>query len=166
MKYFFTSIIICVLIISILILKTLSKQENEDFISTDENFTKPLVFQADPSFQYTSTKLSKKTIERIFKHIGKKDHKSPLVAVKSGLILNETNQLGDSILTIAVIKEDEELVEELLNHNVNSSFRNKNGETSLDLAIQSGNSNIINLLLGTGEDNIITDTNNLIKNIY
>ena len=166
MKYFLTSIIICVLIISILTIKNLSKQENEDFISTDENFTDALVFQAEPSFKYTSPKLSKKTIERIFKHIGKKDHKSPLVAVKSGLILNETNQLGDSILTIAVIKEDEELVEELLKHNVNSSFRNKNGETSLDLAIQSGNSNIINLLLGTGEDNIITDTNNLIKNIY
>ena len=80
--------------------------------------------------------------------------------------MNETNQLGDSILTIAVIKEDEELVEELLKQNVNSSFRNKNGETSLDLAIQSGNFNIINLLLGTGEGNIITDTNNLIKNIY
>ena len=39
MKYFFTSIIICVLIISILIIKNLYKQENEDFISTDENFT-------------------------------------------------------------------------------------------------------------------------------
>ena len=95
MKYFFTSIIICVLIISILIIKNLSKQENVDFITTDENFTDILVFQAEPSFQYTSPKLSKKTIERIFKHIGKKDHKSPLVAVKSGLILNETNQLGD-----------------------------------------------------------------------
>ena len=46
-------------------------KENEDFISTDENFTEPLVFQAEPSFQYTSPKLSKKTIERIFKHIGK-----------------------------------------------------------------------------------------------
>ena len=165
MKYYFTSIIICVIIILMLVLKNLSKQENEDFISTDENLTEPLVFQAEPSFQYTSPKLSKKTIERIFKHIGRKDHKSPLVAVKSGLILNETNQLGDSILTIAVIKEDVELVEELLKHNVNSAFRNKNGETSLDLAIQSGNSNIINLLLGIAEGNIITDTNKIIKKI-
>ena len=159
MKFFFSSIIFSILIISILILRNLSKQENANYIITDENLTESLVFQAEPSFQYTSPKLSKKTIELIFKNIALKDNKSPLVAVKSGLILNETNQLGESILTIAVIKEDEELVEELLKHNVNSSFKNKNGETSLDLAIQSGNSNIINLLISTREGNIINDTN-------
>lgn len=73
MKYFFTSIIICVLIISILTIKNLSIQENEDFISTDENFTDALVLQAEPSFKYTSPKLSKKPLngysKNNFQHI-------------------------------------------------------------------------------------------------
>ena len=165
MKYFFTLIGFAILIILILILKNLFKQENENYISTDENLTETLVFQAEPSFQYKSPKLSKKTIELIFKNIGK-HNKSPLVAVKAGFILNETNQLGESILTIAVLREDEELVKELIKNNVNSSFKNENGETSLDLAIKSGNSNIINLLLGPRESNLITDTNKINENIY
>jgi len=164
MKYFFTSIGFALLIILILILKNLFTHENGNYISTDENLTETLVFQAEPSFQYTSPKLSKKTIELIFKNIGKKHNKSPLFAVKAGLILNETNQLGESILTMAILREDEELVKELLKHNVNSSLKNKNGETLLDLAVQSGNSNIVNLLLGTRESNLITDTNKIIKN--
>ena len=78
---------------SILIIMNLSKQENVDFISTDENFTDILERVHHCSIHVSQA--FKKTIERIFKHIGKKDHKSPLFYRSNHLILNETNQLGD-----------------------------------------------------------------------
>ena len=97
MKYFFTSIGLAILIISILIFRNLFNQEYDNYISTDENLTETLVFQAEPSFQYTSPKLSKKTIELIFKNIGNKHNKSPITGTHEN-----TNKAGPFFFKISV----------------------------------------------------------------
>ena len=87
-----------------------------------------------------------KTIELIFDNIGVKDKKAPYIAVQTDLILNETNSLGESLLTTAIIKNDIDLIKLLIKKNVNLHYKNQNNETALDLAISKENTNIINLL--------------------
>ena len=116
-----------------------------NYISTDENLSEKIAFEANVSF-FNKFSLTEQTIELIFKNIGIKDKKTPYLAVQTDLILNETNSLGESLLTTAIIKNDIDLIKLLLKKNVNLHYKNQNNKTALDLAISIKDTNIINLL--------------------
>jgi len=118
---------------------------NFNYISTDEDLSENIVFEANVSF-FNKFSLSEQTIELIFKNIGLKDNKNPYLAVQTDLILNETNSLGESLLTTAIIKNDIDLIKLLIKKNVNLHYKNQNNKTALDLAISKDDTNIINLL--------------------
>ena len=116
-----------------------------NYISTDEDLSENIVFEANVSF-FNKFSLTEQTIELIFKNIGLKDIKTPYLAVQTDLILNETNSLGESLLTTAIIKNDIDLIKLLIKKNVNLQYKNQNNKTALDLAISKDDTNIINLL--------------------
>ena len=116
-----------------------------NYISTDEDLSENIVFEANVSF-FNKFSLTEQTIELIFKNIGLKDKKTPYLAVQTDLILNETNSLGESLLTAAIIKNDIDLIKLLIKKNVNLQYKNQNNKTALDLAINKDDTNIINLL--------------------
>ena len=116
-----------------------------NYISTDEDLSENIVFEANVSF-FNKFSLTEQTIELIFKNIGLKDKKTPYLAVQTDLILNETNSLGESLLTTAIIKNDIDLIKLLIKKNVNLQYKNQNNKTALDLAISKDDTNIINLL--------------------
>ena len=116
-----------------------------NYISTDEDLSENIVFEANVSY-FNKFSLTKQTIELIFKNIGLKDKKTPYLAVQTDLILNETNSLGESLLTTAIIKNDIDLIKLLIKKNVNLQYKNQNNKTALDLAISKDNTNIIKLL--------------------
>ena len=116
-----------------------------NYISTDEDLSENIVFEANVSF-FNKFSLTEQTIELIFKNIGLKDKKTPYLAVQTDLILNETNSLGESLLTTAIIKNDIDLIKLLIKKNVNLQYKNQNNKTALDLAINKEDTNIINLL--------------------
>ena len=116
-----------------------------NYISTDEDLSENIVFEANVSF-FNKFSLTEQTIELIFKNIGLKDKKTPYLAVQTDLILNETNSLGESLLTTAIIKNDIALIKLLIKKNVNLQYKNQNNKTALDLAISKDDTNIINLL--------------------
>ena len=116
-----------------------------NYISTDEDLSENIVFEANVSF-FNKFSLTEQTIELIFKNIGLKDKKTPYLAVQTDLILNETNSLGESLLTTAIIKNDIDLIKLLIKKNVNLHYKNQNNKTALDLAISKDDTNIINLL--------------------
>ena len=152
MKKIIPSIIICLLCFCVIIYfvkfdtNELKFDTNElNYKSTDENLSENIVFEANVSF-YNKFSLTEQTIELIFDSIGVKDKKAPYIAVQTDLILNETNSLGESLLTTAIIKNDIDLIKLLIKKNVNLHYKNQNNKTSLDLAISKENTNIINLL--------------------
>ena len=116
-----------------------------NYISTDEDLSENIVFEANVSF-FNKFSLTEQTIELIFKNIGLKDKKTPYLAVQTDLILNETNSLGESLLTTAIIKNDIALIKLLIKKNVNLQYKNQNNKTALDLAISKDDTNIIKLL--------------------
>lgn len=116
-----------------------------NYISTDEDLSENIVFEANVSF-FNKFSLTEQTIELIFKNIGLKDKKTAYLAVQTDLILNETNSLGESLLTTAIIKNDIDLIKLLIKKNVNLQYKNQNNKTALDLAISKQDTNIINLL--------------------
>jgi len=116
-----------------------------NYISTDEDLSENIVFEANVSY-FNKFSLTEQTIELIFKNIGLKDKKTPYLAVQTDLILNETNSLGESLLTTAIIKNDIDLIKLLIKKNVNLQYKNQNNKTALDLAINKEDTNIINLL--------------------
>ena len=116
-----------------------------NYISTDEDLSENIVFEANVSF-FNKFSLTEQTIELIFKNIGLKDKETPYLAVQTDLILNETNSLGESLLTTAIIKNDIDLIKLLIKKNVNLQYKNQNNKTALDLAISKDDTNIINLL--------------------
>ena len=116
-----------------------------NYISTDEDLSENIVFEANVSY-FNKFILTEQTIELIFKSIGLKDKKTPYLAVQTDLILNETNSLGESLLTTAIIKNDIDLIKLLIKKNVNLQYKNQNNKTALDLAISKDNTNIIKLL--------------------
>jgi len=116
-----------------------------NYISTDEDLSENIVFEANVSY-FNKFSLTEQTIELIFKNIGLKDKKTPYLAVQTDLILNETNSLGESLLTTAIIKNDIDLIKLLIKKNVNLQYKNQNNKTALDLAISKDNTNIIKLL--------------------
>ena len=116
-----------------------------NYISTDEDLSENIVFEANVSF-FNKFSLTEQTIELIFKNIGLKDKKTAYLAVQTDLILNETNSLGESLLTTAIIKNDIDLIKLLIKKSVNLQYKNQNNKTALDLAISKDDTNIINLL--------------------
>ena len=126
-----------------------------NYISTDEDLSENIVFEANVSF-FNKFSLTEQTIELIFKNIGLKDKKTPYLAVQTDLILNETNSLGESLLTAAIIKNDIDLIKLLIKKNVNLQYKNQNNKTALDLAINKDDTNIINLLLQQKEFKDVT----------
>ena len=116
-----------------------------NYISTDEDLSENIVFEANVSF-FNKFSLTEQTIELIFKNIGLKDKETPYLAVQTDLILNETNSLGESLLTTAIIKNDIDLIKLLIKKNVNLQYKNQNNKTALDLAISKDDTNIIKLL--------------------
>tara|TARA_Y100000746_G_C15293089_1_gene362470 strand:+ start:255 stop:737 length:483 start_codon:yes stop_codon:yes gene_type:complete len=116
-----------------------------NYIHTDENFSENIVFEANVSF-YNKFRLTTQSVELIFKNVGVKGKKAPFMAVQSDLILNETNSLGESLLTTAVRKNDIDLIKLLIKKNVNLNYKNQKNKTALDLAISKEDTNIINLL--------------------
>ena len=122
-----------------------SNTNDFNYISTDEDLSENIVFEANVSF-FNKFSLTEQTIELIFKNIGLKDKKTAYLAVQTDLILNETNSLGESLLTTAIIKNDIDLIKLLIKKNVNLQYKNQNNKTALDLAISKQDTNIINLL--------------------
>ena len=116
-----------------------------NYISTDEDLSENIVFEANVSF-FNKFSLTEQTIELIFKDIGLIDNRIPYLAVQTDLILNETNSLGESLLTTAIIKNDIDLIKLLIKKSVNLQYKNQNNKTALDLAISKDDTNIINLL--------------------
>ena len=116
-----------------------------NYISTDEDLSENIVFEANVTY-FNKFSLTEQTIELIFKNIGLKDKKTPYLAVQTDLILNETNSLGESLLTTAIIKNDIDLIKLLIKKNVNLQYKNQNNKTALDLAISKDDTNIIKLL--------------------
>ena len=116
-----------------------------NYISTDEDLSENIVFEANVSF-FNTFSLTEQTIELIFKNIGLKDIKTPYLAVQTDLILNETNSLGESLLTTAIMRNDIDLIKLLIKKNVNLQYKNQKNKTALDLAISKEDTNIINLL--------------------
>ena len=123
-------------------------ENNSDkgYISSDEDVAWSFVVNA--SFGHSAShdiKLTQESVDAVFDSIGDGTPRAHSAA-KMGLGINQTNSLGDSFLTSAVGKNNSQLVALLLKKGAGTGFRNKDGQTALDLANQLGLMHIAQLI--------------------
>jgi len=116
------------------------------YLSTDEDVAWQFVVEA--SFAYSAThkvELTQESLDATFDSIGDGTSRA-LSAAKMGLGIDQISSSGDSFLIAAIRAGDQELAALLLKKGANIDFRNKAGQTALDLAKQLGLTGIAQLL--------------------
>ena len=91
----------------------------------------------------------------IFIISGRQVHGEMLCADRDTFILEQKDaggSLGNTILHLAVIETDEDLIKCLLENGAEINAQNKLGNTPLHLAVRSGDSDLIQLLVSGGAD--------------
>jgi len=141
-----------------------SEKPDEGYISSDEDVAWSFVVNA--SFGHSAShdvKLTPESVDAVFDSIGDGTPRAHSAA-KMGLGINQTNSLGDSFLTSAVGKNNSQLVALLLKKGAGTGFRNKDGQTALDLANQLGLMHIAQLInIHTNQRSIMATNNHAIK---
>jgi hypothetical protein len=130
------------------------------FISTDEDVAWLLVVNASIGHSVShDVKLTPESLDAVFDSIGDGTRRAHS-ACKMGLGINQTNASGDSFLMAAIGKKDAELVALLLKNGADTGFRNKNGQTALDLSNQLDLIHIVKLINAHSNRHGLTTTNN------
>ena len=116
-----------------------------------------------PRLANHNVELTPESVDAVFDSIGDGTPRAHRAA-KMGWGINQTNSLGDSFLTSAVNKNNAQLVALLLKKGAGTGFRNKEGQTALDLANQLGLMHIAQLInLHSNQSSKVATNNHAIK---
>ena len=141
-----------------------SEKPDEGYISSDGDVDWSFVVNA--SFGHSANhdvELTPESVDAVFDSIGDGTPRAHRAA-KMGWGINQTNSLGDSFLTSAVNKNNAQLVALLLKKGAGTGFRNKEGQTALDLANQLGLMHIAQLInLHSNQSSKVATNNHAIK---
>ncbi len=84
--------------------------------------------------------------QNLFEAIAENNYRIIRKEIRNGFNLNEQDKDGNTPLMVAILYDNETVVDMLLHMNVDLTLANKKKETALDLATKSGNNNIIAMI--------------------